>query len=222
MSISFQNSFSGINIGTTSYQKTPQTAVQKVQAAGGEPAKSLRTAKITEQTGIDRPENDTALRKMRFAKTKQEALSEYFGSMQEALRDSGSKGADAVRRVGNLIETGEAFKASRVYQEKKDEDNFVVEQIEAMQKKQEEMAELRADAEEREAQKASQSAENASVQSEKTISDENALRSSSNKIAKTAGTTANQTGAQQSAAKLYKVNDNPARQLPTDLFTGQI
>lgn len=223
MSISFQNNLSQAPVNTTSYRQTTQTPAQKMQAARTDVSKNLRVSEITEGTKPYKQENDAFLRKVQFAQTKADALGEYLGAMQNAVRESGSNGVMAAKRVGNFIDTEQAFEQSAIYKNKKDKDTFLVDQIAAMEKKQQEMEEAKAAAEEKEEDgqtRVNTASTETNVRSE---SEANALRSSANKITSTTGTSSSKNAdAQKNAAKLYKVNDNPKKTAVTDIFTGMI
>ena len=223
MSVSFQNNYTQSIVSTKPYSQKKQTAAQAVQSAKTDASKNMRTAEITKGTVPYKEENDKLMHKMQFAPTKVEAMGEFYGSMQTALRESGQRGVMAATRVGNMLDTEEAFEHTLVYANKKDQYTFVPDQIEAMQKKQQEMEEQKAAAEEKEKNEPDkeEAAAETSVRSE---SDENALRSSANKITSTTGTSSSvNANAQKTAARQYKVNDDPKRNnVVNDIFTGMI
>lgn len=219
MSISFQNAFAKSLVGSTSYRQGQQTPAQKMQESRSDLAKKMRTSEITQETEPYKDENDRLLRKMQFSKTKAEAMGEFYGSMQTALRESGSRGVMAVKRVGNMMNTKEAFQESTVYHSKKEQDTFVSDQMEAFKQKRQEMQEQQKVLEQANEKKETKN----TTESARSETEENALRSSANKITSTTGTsTTSNADAQKNAAKQYKANDAQSRNLVNDIFTGMI
>lgn len=82
-----------------------------------------KTSKKSESNHVyaddkERKENEAMLYKMQISNTKLEALGEYFGSMQKALKDSGSNGMMAYRRTSNLISNETKYMETSEYQSK--------------------------------------------------------------------------------------------------------
>lgn len=66
----------------------------------------------------ERKENEAMVYKMQMSTTKLSTLGEYFGAMQEALKDSGNNGIMAYRRTSNLIHNGTNYMDTSDYQKK--------------------------------------------------------------------------------------------------------
>lgn len=222
MSISFQNNYTQSFLSTKPYDnKEKQTVAQTVKAAKTDTSKNMRMAEITKGTVPYKEENDRLLHKMQFSKNKAEAAGEFYGSIQTAFRESGDRGVMAATRVGNMFDTMEAFEHTLAYKNMDDSDTLVPDLIEAMEKKQKELEEQKNSEEEKAQAESDDKEKSEPVRSE---TDENALRSSSNKITSTTGISSSaNSGAQKSAAKQYKMNDDPRRtNVVNDIFTGKI
>ena len=222
MSISCQNNYTQSFLSTKPFNKD-ETATQAMKNAKTDASKNMRMAEITQGTVPYKEENDRLMRKMQFAKNRAEAMGEFYGSIQTAFRESGDRGVMAATRVGNMLETQEAFTHTLAYKNMDESDTLVPDMIEALEKKQKELEEQEA-AKEKEDQKEPGSEADEKKTSERSESDENALRSSANKITNTRGTSSSvNTGAQKTAAKQYKMNDDPKRSnAVSDIFTGMI
>lgn len=220
MSISCQNNYTQSFLSTKPFNKD-ETAVQAMKNAKTDTAKNMRMAEITQGTVPYKEENDRLMRKMQFAKNRAEAMGEFYGSIQTAFRESGERGVMAAARVGNMLETQEAFTHTLVYKNMDESDTLVPDMIEVLEKKQKELEEQAA-AKEEEDKKETASGTEEQKNLERSESDENALRSSANKITNTRGTSSSvNTGAQKIAAKQYKMNDNPKKNnIVNDIFTG--
>ncbi len=220
MSISFQNNYTQSFLSTKPYNKN-QTAAQSMKTAKTDASKNLRMAEITEGTVPYKEENDRLMHKMQFAKNKTEAMGEFYGSVQTAFKESGDRGVMAATRVGNMLETKEAFEHTLVYKNMDDSDTLVPDLIEAMEKKQKEIEEQEKAEKEKDQRENGQKETTSESRSE---ADENALRSSANKITNTTGTSASvNSDVQKNAAKHYKMNDDPKRNnIVNDIFTGKV
>lgn len=136
MNISFPNNF------LTSDRQMKVQNLQKVTETESGRQQIAKNA-ITAETGPDKGENDRLLRRMQLAQTKSEVMGHYFGAVQTAVRESGSNGIIMGRRVGHLAGTQRAYQETEHYKKKKDQDTFLLDQLEALKKRQEEMEQLK-------------------------------------------------------------------------------
>lgn len=181
-------------------------------------SKTVAKNRITAETGGDKAENDRLLRKVQFAQTKAEVLAEYLGAMQNAVRESGSNGILMYRRVGNLMATERAYEETDYYKNKKDADTFLLDQIEVLEKRQEEMQELK-EAQAEAQENTSPSDENNSQSVARDVSGNGTVKTQQSR--KTSVT--QNTDFQQRAARSYKTKDAPERNPSTqELFNSII
>lgn len=136
MNISFPNNFL-----TSDRQMRVQNLQKVTETDSGR--KQIPKNAITSETGPDKEENDRLLRRMQLAQTKSEVLGHYFGAVQTAVRESGANGIIMGRRVGHLAGTQRAYQETDQYKKKKDQDTFLLDQLEALKKRQEEMEQLK-------------------------------------------------------------------------------
>lgn len=136
MNISFPNNFL-----TSDRQMKVQNLQKVTETDSGR--KQIPKNTITSETGPDKEENDRLLRRMQLAQTKSEVMGHYFGAMQTAVRESGSNGIIMGRRVGHLAGTQRAYQETEQYKKKKDQDTFLIDQLEALKKRQEEMEQIK-------------------------------------------------------------------------------
>lgn len=85
----------------------------------------------------ERKENEVMLAKMQLSETKLEALGDYFGAMQEALKDSGRNGIMAYRRTNNLISNANEYMSTSDYQEKENSKCLVKDMADSMKENEE-------------------------------------------------------------------------------------
>lgn len=115
----------------------------------------------------ERKENEMMLAKMQMSETKLEALGDYFGAMQEALKDSGSNGMMAYRRTNNLISNANEYMSTSDYQEKENSKCLVKDMTDSM-KENEEAIKEKADKKNKDKEKTEDSRE---TSDDKTASD---------------------------------------------------
>lgn len=162
---------------------------------------------ISSEAGVDKEESDRLLRKVQFAQTKAEVLGHYLGAMQTAARESGSNGVVMLRRTGHLMATQKAFQETEQYKKKKDQDTFILDQMEVLEKRQEEIEELREAQTENQEEPAYGSQEDSRQTSVKEASGSSARESRQNRSV--SGTQS--VDLQKRAANSYKTKDAPAR-----------
>lgn len=104
-------------VSSLTYTQTPKPTKKENQAAQTTPA-SAENKDTVYANDKEKKENETMLLKMQLSNTKLDALGEYFGSMQEALRDSGSDGIMAYRRTNNLISNATDYMETEEYESK--------------------------------------------------------------------------------------------------------
>lgn len=215
MGVTFQSNL--LNADNYNYKQSLKP-VEDTESGG----KAIASNSITRDTGADKEENDHLLRKVQFARTKAEVLGEYLGAMQTAVKDSGSKGFLMYRRVGNLMKTEADFEETEMYKNKKDTDTFVADQMEAMEKKQQEIQEIKDAMKEQQEKNSVSSSEDRNG----TAGDKIGVAGDDNKAAdndKNAGIKENQLNMQQKVAQMYKSKDDPQRNPSTqETFRGMI
>ena len=215
MNISFPNNF------LTSDRQLHIQNLKKVSETGNG-KQTVPSNNITAETGVDKEENDRLLRKMQFAQTKAEVLGHYLGAMQTAVQDSGASGFIMLRRTHHLMGTQMAFQETAKYKDKKDQDTFLLDQIEALEKRQDELEEMK---------KAQAENQKEPYQAEEQSTKSSANRdNSSGKVRNTSDTQQNRSASnvqnvdlQKKAAMSYKTKDAPSRN-PTvqNVFSGMI
>jgi len=210
MNISFPNNF------LTSERQMKIQNLQKVTESDSG-RERIATNTITAETGPDKEENDRLLRKAQLAQTKAEVMGHYLGAMQTAVRESGANGVIMLRRTSHLMGTQKAYQQTDQYKKKKDQDTFLLDQIEALEKRQEEMEKLK------ETQAESQEV---TYRSEEDIRQPASGEVSGKKeTMQQSRNTSNvqNTDLQKKAALSYKTKDAPSRN-PTmqGIFTGMI
>lgn len=180
--------------------------------------KNVASNRITQETGADKDENDRLLRKVQFSQTKAEVLGHYLGAMQNAVRESGSNGIIMYRRVGNMMGTEKAFEETDQYKKKKDTDTFLIDQMKVLEKRQEEIRELK------EAQEKSQENTYGPDQdSKKSVTEETSGNNTTATQQNRNTSSVQNTDLQQKAAKMYKSKDAPERNPSVqEVFNGMI
>lgn len=191
-------------ITSTNYRKA--NAAKQAEAAF-----EKKSTAVTSDTKPDDIENERMLRKMKMAKTRLDTLGEYLGAMQTAQKESGSNGIVMYRRVNHLMITEADYRKSKEYKDKKNTDTFISDQVEAMNKKMEEILALR------ESQATDESQQENSQNTEKPVDDysitavdDTVKTASDNTITKTTAT-ANNSDTQLKAAQTYKKFDLPLK-----------
>lgn len=210
MNISFPNNF------LTSERQMKIQNLQKVSESDSG-RKQIAANTITAETGPDKEENDRLLRKAQLAQTKAEVLGHYLGAMQTAVRESGANGIIMLRRTNHLNGTMRAYQETDQYKKKKDQDTFLLDQLEALEKRQEEMEELK--------ETQAESQEETYRSEEDTRQPANTEVSRKNETMQQSRNTSNvqNTDLQKKAALSYKTKDAPSRN-PTmqGIFTGMM
>lgn len=142
MGLSVTNMMSAMVYGNTA----AAPAGDKAKAEG---SKQQAQESIIPKTGVyadekEKKENEEMVRKMQMSGMKLEALGEYFGSMQTALKDSGSDGIMAMRRTNNLIHNGTEYMDTSDYEEKETSKSIVKDLTESLKEGQEALEEKKA------------------------------------------------------------------------------
>ncbi len=213
MNISFPNNFL-----TSDRQMKVQNLQRVTETDSGR--KQIPKNNITAETGPDKEENDRLLRRMQLAQTKSEVMEHYFGAMQTAVRESGSNGIVMGRRVNHLAGTHRMYQETEQYKKKKDQDTFLIDQLEALKKRQEEMEQLK---------ESQTDAQEDAYQKEQDVrqpagEDVSSKREATAQQNRNASSVQNQNAdLQKKAAMSYKTKDAPSRN-PTmqGVFTGMI
>lgn len=198
-------------------------SLRKSVVETGTGRKSVSPHSITAQAGADKEENDRLLRKVQFAQTKSDAMREYLGTMQEAVRDSGSNGFYMLRRISHMSVTGNAYQQTPQFLEKKDTDTFLLDQLEALQKRQEEMKELQ-DVQEKKQQRQQNKAESTDNEQKNAGSEPLGKRETSPQRNSSKNTSnVKNADLQKKAAGAYKSKDAPSRNpYVQQFFTGMM
>lgn len=142
MGLSVTNMMSAMVYGNTA-------AAPAGDKAKAESSRQQTQESIIPKTGVyadekEKKENEEMVRKMQMSGTKLEALGEYFGSMQTALKDSGSDGVMAMRRTNNLIHNGTEYMDTSDYEEKETSKSIVKDLTESLKEGQEALEEKKA------------------------------------------------------------------------------
>lgn len=142
MGLSVTNMMSAMVYGNTA-------AAPAGDKAKAESSRPQTQESIIPKTGVyadekEKKENEEMVRKMQMSGTKLEALGEYFGSMQTALKDSGSDGIMAMRRTNNLIHNGNEYMDTSDYEEKETSKSIVKDLTESLKEGQEALEEKKA------------------------------------------------------------------------------
>lgn len=211
MNISFPNNFL-----TSERQMRVQNLQKVTETESGR--RQIAKNSITADTGPDKEENDRLLRRMQLAQTKSEVLGHYLGAVQTAVRESGFNGIIMGRRIGHLTGTQRAYQETEQYKKKKDQDTFLLDQLEALKKRQEEMEELK------ESQTDGQEDAYRKEEDVRQPAGEDVPRKREAATQQSRNTSSVQNGdLQKKAAISYKTKDAPSRN-PTmqGVFTGMI
>ena len=212
MNISFPN-----NYLTSERQNQIQNLKKVTETDSGR--KQVPSNNISTEAGVDKEESDRLLRKVQFAQTKAEVLGHYLGAMQNAVRDSGSNGVVMLRRTGHLMATQKAFQETDQYKKKKEQDTFILDQMEVLEKRQEEMEELKEAQKENQEEAAYSSREDSRQSAVKDGSDSSARESQQ----KRSVSNAQNVDLQKKAANSFKTKDAPARNPSVQgVFSGMI
>lgn len=212
MNISFPN-----NYLSSERQNQIQNLKKVTETDSGR--KQVPSNNISTETGVDKEESDRLLRKVQFAQTKAEVLGHYLGAMQNAVRDSGSNGFATLRRTGHLMATQKAFQETDQYKKKKDQDTFILDQMEALKKRQEEMEELREAQTKNQEETVSRSEEDSKQSASREVSGSSARESQQ----KRSVSNTQNVDLQKKAANSYKTKDAPARNPSVQgVFSGMI
>ncbi len=211
MNISFPNNFL-----TSERQMRVQNLQKVTETESGR--RQIAKNSITADTGPDKEENDRLLRRMQLAQTKSEVLGHYLGAVQTAVRESGFNGIIMARRIGHLTGTQRAYQETEQYKKKKDQDTFLLDQLETLKKRQEEMEELK------ESQTDGQEDAYRKEEDVRQPAGEDVPRKREAATQQSRNTSSVQNGdLQKKAAISYKTKDAPSRN-PTmqGVFTGMI
>ncbi len=211
MNISFPNNFL-----TSERQMRVQNLQKVTETESGR--RQIAKNSITADTGPDKEENDRLLRRMQLAQTKSEVLGHYLGAVQTAVRESGFNGIIMGRRIGHLTGTQRAYQETEQYKKKKDQDTFLLDQLETLKKRQEEMEELK------ESQTDGQEDAYRKEEDVRQPAGEDVPRKREAATQQSRNTSSVQNGdLQKKAAISYKTKDAPSRN-PTmqGVFTGMI